>query len=1023
MHSRIWRSAVVTMVLVASVVASWSAVPVAGAAVVPTGGDAARGASVGIPRKAVMAPLENGAGATVPGTYTTLAPTRLLDTRTGLGAQQGPVESWTRIAVRVLGRGGVPATGVGSVVVSLTATQPAGAGSVRVWPDGDSMPNTSNLNYLPGTTVANTAVVPVGVDGDIAVLNAGSPVQLIADVTGYYTSGASTVPGAFVALPAQRLLDTRSGVGAPAHPAAANTALSVKVAGRGGIPAGATSVAVNLTVVNPHAAGYLTAWASGSARPNTSTINFAVGQTVANLAYLPISSDGAIQLFNSSRGAVDLLADIAGYIIPGVPDQPGTYVAVNPVRLLDTRNVNAVPGAPIAAGGLLTAQLGGSGVPRDGVAAVVLNMTVTAPTQPGYVTAWAAGAGRPGTSNANFAAGQTVATFATVSIGSADSIDAFNGSAGSLQLIADVTGYYLSAHISHVNMRWSAPSAPVPVLLGFISSSCVSVAFCEALTYDGRVFTYDGQRWSYQSDLPGSQFEAISCASIDFCAAVNGMGTAFIYSAARWSAPVTIPGHQEMFSVSCVSTTFCMAVSHESDYAVIYNGTSWAESPYYMSGETPHVFTVTCASAASCFAGNGSASIFHYRGVGSGWSENVVAGASTQIVDLSCSRTGLCAATDMQGRAFTFNGTSWSAPVSLDPAVSTTPDPELPVSCQASSCLAVDDLGRSFTYNGTTWAHVPSADIAAYSSISCVDATFCLLASISGDIMTFNGSAWSPPTMVTPATALSAVSCISAIACTAVGKGGQVQRFDGALWSAPTVVDPYGNLRSVSCTTDGFCAAVDNIGNVVTDTGTGWTAPERIDNPVTGDKNISCASATFCAMSDQAGQVAVMRGTAWGPLTPVLPGHQLRSISCPAATFCAAVAADGYASTFDGQGWTPAARALAGSLVAVSCPIAGWCMATSNGDVMSNDYSAVIFSGGGWHSLAPNPNPLQAISCVSVMFCAAADNSSLPVTFNGAAWSEPDVSTFGPAVDSISCPSTTFCAALTDNSTVSIGRS
>ena len=1000
------------MLLVPSISAGWIASPAAASAsTIPVGAIAVSAASSVSPA-GMAAPIQAAANGAVPGTYVTLAPSRLLDTRSGVGVAKGPVGSAGRVNVRVLGRGGVPASGVGSVVLSLTATQPAGSGAVRVWPDGKPMPGTSNLNYRRGQTVANAAVVPVGADGDIAVLNQGSSVQLIADVTGYYRIGTAAVPGAFVALPATRLLDTRSGVGAPKHPAAADTVLSVKVTGRGGVPTGATTAVVTVAAVNPRAAGYVTAWASRSARPNTSTINFVAGQTVANLAYVPIGPDGSIQLANSSRGSVDLLADVAGYMVPGVPDQPGTYVSVRPVRLLDTRDMYALYGKPVAAGGVITPQMGGSGVPRDGVLAVVLNLTVTAPRKGGFITAWAAGSGRPSTSTVNFGAGQTVANFATVSIGAADSVNLFNGSSGPTDLIADATGYYLSAHISNIKLRWSAPSAPVRQVYGFMSSSCVSAVFCEALTFDGRVFHYDGQRLTHQSDLAGSLFQAISCASVDFCAAIDRMGEIFTYtSAAGWSAPVKVLKRIGLSDVSCVSSTFCMAVSHEDGAAVIYDGTRWAQSPWLTGAGA---LRVSCASATSCFVADGGSSVFHYRGATLGWSEDQVDAAGSMIVDVSCSRTDLCGATDWQGNVLTFNGATWSAPITLDPKPAADLVQNVSLSCQAKFCFAYDFNGRYFTFDGRVWSGPSAIDLAG--AISCVDATFCLSATGAGNFATFNGSTWSAPTMVVPSNSRSAVSCISATSCTAVTGGGQVQRFDGAAWSTPTDIDPYGGLRSVSCTADSFCAAVDSIGNVLTDNGTGWTTPRRINNLAAGDKTISCASAAFCAISDQAGQVAVMRGTVWGALTPVLTGHELVSISCPSATFCAAVAADGYASTFNGQTWTKAARALVGSLVAVSCPVAGWCMATSHGDTTFVDHSAAIFTGGSWHALNPDFSELDAISCASVMFCVAAETPNAPRTFNGAAWSEPNSSTTLPPVFySISCPTIAFCGALVED--------
>ena len=93
----------------------------------------------------------------------------------------------------------------------------------------------------------------------------------------------------------------------------------------------------------------------------------------------------------------------------------------------------------------LSLQVGGQGgVPASGVSAVVLNVTVTQPTASGYVTVWGDGTTRPTASNLNFAAGATVSSLVVTPVGATGKVDVYNGSAGSVQLIADVSGYYLA---------------------------------------------------------------------------------------------------------------------------------------------------------------------------------------------------------------------------------------------------------------------------------------------------------------------------------------------------------------------------------------------------------------------------------------------------------------------------------------------------------------------------------------------------------------------------------------------------
>ena len=122
-----------------------------------------------------------------PGAFTSLAPSRVLDTRIGNGAPAAPVASGATLRLQVTGRGGVPATGVSAVVLNVTVTRPTATGYVTVFPDGTAQPNASNLNFVPGQTVPNLVVVKVGTGGmvDLTNMSPGST-HLVADVAGYY---------------------------------------------------------------------------------------------------------------------------------------------------------------------------------------------------------------------------------------------------------------------------------------------------------------------------------------------------------------------------------------------------------------------------------------------------------------------------------------------------------------------------------------------------------------------------------------------------------------------------------------------------------------------------------------------------------------------------------------------------------------------------------------------------------------------------------------------------------------------
>ncbi|GGT08818.1 hypothetical protein [Streptomyces sp. KD18] len=238
-----------------------------------------------------------------------------------------------------------------------------------------------------------------------------------------------------------RLLDTRDGTGAAgARPVPAYGTTRVKVAGTGGIPAGVSAVALNLTATNTRAAGHVTAYAAGTDRPATSNVNFAAGQTVPNLAIVPVSEDGHVELSNHSDGTTDLLADVTGYFTRSAA---AGYTSLAPTRLVDTREGLGTPRGPASGQSSFAVQIAGAGgVPSKGVTAVALNVTVTDPREAGHLTLFPSGQKAPTTSNLNFTAGQTVANSVIVPVGPDGRIEIRNGSWSGADVIVDVVGHY-----------------------------------------------------------------------------------------------------------------------------------------------------------------------------------------------------------------------------------------------------------------------------------------------------------------------------------------------------------------------------------------------------------------------------------------------------------------------------------------------------------------------------------------------------------------------------------------------------
>jgi hypothetical protein len=140
---------------------------------------------------------------------------------------------------------------------------------------------------------------------------------VIGDIVGYYQPGTGSV---LHPIAPQRILDTRSGLGAPAMAVPENGTVTVDphTGGTPVPPVGSyTGVIVNVTATSPTAAGWLTAYPSDATLPTASNLNFSVGQTVANLVKLKVGADGNIKITNTGGvvggGTVQIIADIVGY--------------------------------------------------------------------------------------------------------------------------------------------------------------------------------------------------------------------------------------------------------------------------------------------------------------------------------------------------------------------------------------------------------------------------------------------------------------------------------------------------------------------------------------------------------------------------------------------------------------------------------------------------------------------------------------------------------------------------------------
>jgi hypothetical protein len=253
-------------------------------------------------------------------TYIPLNPARVLDTRDGTGAPAAQVGPGGAVELNVLGAGGVPTTGVAAVALNVTVTRDSGPESfLTVWPSGSSRPLASNLNFNSGPPATNLVIARVGDGGKVAFFNNLGSTDVIADVQGYFAapvaSGTALPGGTYMPISPVRVLDTRAGVGTPGGAVGqlgTQGVIDVTVAGVGGVPAGATSVVLNVTAADsPGPESFLTLFPTGTTRPVASNLNFVAGQTIPNLVIVRLNG-GKVSIYNN-LGSTNVIADIQGW--------------------------------------------------------------------------------------------------------------------------------------------------------------------------------------------------------------------------------------------------------------------------------------------------------------------------------------------------------------------------------------------------------------------------------------------------------------------------------------------------------------------------------------------------------------------------------------------------------------------------------------------------------------------------------------------------------------------------------------
>jgi hypothetical protein len=304
-------------------------------------------------------------------------------------------------------------------VLSVGVTNTQAGGYFQVLRCGEAPGAYSTLNASgAGETIAGLAIVQLDGSGRACVYSEKAA-EVFVDLQGYLS------PGAFTASPV-RWVDTRSPAGNPPLPPGGR----VKITGSSN---GLAVVSVVATSSTAH--GYLQALPCDAAPGAYSNLNVdRPGQTIANLAIVPLDARGEACIYTQGGGHV--VVDLQGYLDPA-------SFAPEPRRLTDTRQ--PPPQSALSRDG--RAQV----LARpDGVA--VLSIVATETRNGGYVQVLGCGEPPGRYSNLNTDhAGQTIANVAITKFDAAGERCIYTQ--GGAHLVADLQGYFAPTAFVPVNER------------------------------------------------------------------------------------------------------------------------------------------------------------------------------------------------------------------------------------------------------------------------------------------------------------------------------------------------------------------------------------------------------------------------------------------------------------------------------------------------------------------------------------------------------------------------------------------
>jgi hypothetical protein len=312
---------------------------------------------------------------------------------------------------------------------------------------------TSVVAFRARETIANGVTTRVDAQRRVRVSHTGTgPVETVIDVVGYFVP-SSPAGARFTPIGPVRVFDAGA---SPLLPGQTRTvSVANQIAADGGrknvVPAGASGIAYNITVVRPGGGGHLRVFPGDKVSSSASTVNWAVpGDVIANGIQVRIAADRTIKVYNGSGSPVRFLIDVAGHY----GASGALFYPTNPARVYDSRAAAPAPGllssgasqvprvVSVAEGRDQTGKVTAANVVPAGAKAVTYNLTATGTTSGGHLRLWPAGQPLTGASALNWpSAGYTRANGSIVAVPADRRLSIYNGSTATHTTL-DTLGYY-----------------------------------------------------------------------------------------------------------------------------------------------------------------------------------------------------------------------------------------------------------------------------------------------------------------------------------------------------------------------------------------------------------------------------------------------------------------------------------------------------------------------------------------------------------------------------------------------------